>query len=69
MPIHNYFFFGDKIKINDNNNNENNKGNKNRNNSYGANKNNNQKFVNNPLIKSTNIVLRKPDDKKDYIFY
>ena len=70
MPIHNYFFFDNKIKTNDNNENENNIVNKNRNSSFGTNnKNPNQKFVNNPLIKSQNIILRKFDDKKENIFY
>ena len=69
VPLHNNFS-SEKFLNHDNNNSESERNifNKNRNFSFGV-RNPNQKFISNPIIKSQNIVLRKFDDKKDYIFY
>ena len=66
FPFHNNSM--DKYIKKENNNNENTINyNKKRYNSFNF-KNPNQKFVNNPLIKSHNIILGKIDDKKDYFY-
>ena len=66
FPFHNNSM--DKYIKKENNNNENTINyNKKRYNSFNF-KYPNQKFVNNPLIKSHNIILGKIDDKKDYFY-
>ena len=66
FPFHNNSM--DKYIKKENNNNENTINyNKKRYNSFNF-KNPNQKFVNNPLIKSHNFILGKIDDKKDYFY-
>ena len=66
FPFHNNSM--DKYIKKEKNNNENTINyNKKRYNSFNF-KNPNQKFVNNPLIKSHNIILGKIDDKKDYFY-
>ena len=66
FPFHNNSM--DKYIKKENNNNENTINyNKKRYNSFNF-KNPNQKFVNNPLIKSHNIILGKIDDKKEYFY-
>ena len=66
FPFHNNSM--DKYIKKENNNNENTINyNKKRYNSFNF-KNPNQKFVNNPLIKSHNIIVGKIDDKKDYFY-